>query len=325
MRDFDRKANLATLDISDQLRRALQKSEDITSDMEKAVTPTTKEAWHDFIKQQDAQRLKDAAVLFDRFQGEIHAETCAGVPTYRLEPNQPDPAFADYIFLHFHGGGYVFGGGESGIIEPLVMLNHIRIKVVSVDYRMPPSYPAPAACDDALCVYQDLVARYGAEHIIIGGTSAGAGLSLSLIQAALAQNIAPPAAVFLGTAWADISKASDTLYSLENVDRRLPTYHAILEAAGKLYADGRDATDPLVSPLYGSFANFPPCFLVSGTRDLLLSDTVRVHRKLRRADVRADMHIFEAHSHADYLVVAHAPETAELYREFYRFLQQVTA
>ena len=92
-------------------------------------------------------------------------------------------------------------------------------------------------------------------------------------------------------------------------------------AAAKLYAGGRDLRDPLISPLYGDFSGFPPAILTSGTRDLLLSDTVRVHRTLRRAGVDAALQVYEGQSHAQYLD-PFVPETEEAFSEIAKFLMR---
>jgi monoterpene epsilon-lactone hydrolase len=110
------------------------------------------------------------------------------------------------------------------------------------------------------------------------------------------------------------------LYTNEGVDRFLVTYDGILAAAATLYADGEDLKNPLLSPVYGDFDGFPPTYLVSGTRDMLLSDTVRVHRKLRVAGAEADLNVYEGLSHAEYAVVVGSPEWQQTYGELAEFL-----
>jgi len=89
--------------------------------------------------------------------------------------------------------------------------------------------------------------------------------------------------------------------------------------AAKLYANGHDPKDPLLSPVYGDFRGFPPTILTSGTRDLFLSNTVRVHRKMRAAGVDAELEVFEGQSHAQYQADPTAPETKEYFAEVARF------
>jgi acetyl esterase/lipase len=89
-----------------------------------------------------------------------------------------------------------------------------------------------------------------------------------------------------------------------------------------LYADGEDLINPLISPLYGNFDYFPPTILFTGTRDMLLSDVTRTHRKLRAAGIVADLHVYEGMSHADYLLVPDSPESEDLFKELGLFVDQ---
>lgn len=159
----------------------------------------------------------------------------------------------------------------------------------------------------------------------MGGTSAGGGLTLAAVHYFKSQSLPVPAALYLGTPWADLTKTSDTLYTNAGVDRILVTYDGLLAAAATLYANGEDLKNPLLSPLYGDFDGFPPTYLVSGTRDMLLSDTVRVHRKLRVAGIDADLNVYEGLSHAEYAIVLGSPEWQQTYGELAEFLAKYLA
>jgi acetyl esterase/lipase len=128
-----------------------------------------------------------------------------------------------------------------------------------------------------------------------------------------------PAALMVGTPWSDLSKTGDSYFTNAGVDNGLVAYEGLLEAAAHLYADGRDLKDPLLSPVYGEFAGFPPTLLTTGTRDLFLSNTVRVHRKLRRAGIVAQLDVYEGQAHGSRYLTADAPETQELFGEMARF------
>ncbi len=106
------------------------------------------------------------------------------------------------------------------------------------------------------------------------------------------------------------------------VDNNLGTRDGLIEATILLYAAGHDLRDPLLSPVYGDLRGFPPAILTSGTRDLYLSHTVRIHRKLRAAGVEADLHVFEGLSHTQWLAVPDAPETREYHDEVARFFDR---
>ena len=114
-------------------------------------------------------------------------------------------------------------------------------------------------------------------------------------------NLPLPGAIASGTPMSDMTKIGDTFYTNEMVDNVLVSRDGFCDAGAKVYADGHDLKDPLISPVYGDYAGFPPTILTSGTRDLLLSNTVRVHRKLRDAGVESVLQVFEGQSHAHYL------------------------
>lgn len=129
-----------------------------------------------------------------------------------------------------------------------------------------------------------------------------------------------PAALFVGTPGADLTGTGDTFSTNQGVDRHIPTAVGFIDAAVRLYAGDLDVADPRISPIYGDFNGFPPTLLVSGTRDLFLSNTVRTHTKLRQAGTEADLLVYEGMSHADYLHVPTAPESLHFYEELNEFL-----
>ena len=158
--------------------------------------------------------------------------------------------------------------------------------------------------------------------IAMGGTSAGGGLTLATVHRLKSLGYPLPGVLYLGTPWADLTKTGDTQFTNENLDRVLVTYDNTLGAAARLYAGMDSLTHPLISPVYGGFDGFPPTILTSGTRDLFLSDVVRVHRKMRAAGVVADLHVYEAMSHAGYIVSPQTPESKDMYREVGAFFRR---
>lgn len=263
----------------------------------------------------------DLAALGTSAGVSIDKESMAGVTVYRVTPNRIAPEHENHLFLHVHGGGYVLGGGDASVTEAVIVAASAGIPALSVDYRMPPAAPFPAAVDDTIAVYREVLKTHQASQIAIGGTSAGGGLAFAAVLQMKSLSLPVPGAIFAGTPWSDLTKTGDTLYSHEGIDRVLVSYDGLLKSAALLYADGRDLKDPLISPLYGDFAEFPPTILVSGTRDMLLSDTVRSHRKLRAAGVIADLHVYEGLSHAGYLLTPDSPESENAFYELSLFLK----
>ncbi len=153
----------------------------------------------------------------------------------------------------------------------------------------------------------------------IFGTSAGGALTLEAVLRAKQDGLPLPGAIAPGTPWSDMTKTGDSFYTNEMVDNILVSNDGWLGDAAKLYANGHDLKDPQLSPVYGDLSGFPPSILTSGTRDLFLSNTVRVHRKLRRAGVEADLNVYEGESHAQYQFDDRVPETREAFTEIAAF------
>ena len=200
-----------------------------------------------------------------------------------------------------------------------MMAGFAGFKVISVDYRMPPDHPFPAALDDAVAVYRELLKANQPENIGVFGTSAGGSLTLTTLLRAKMEGLPMPGAIAPGTPTVDLTKTGDTLFTNAMVDNMLQTQDGFIRATAILYANGRDLKDPLISPIYGDVAGFPPAILTSGTRDLYLSNTVRMHRKLRAAGVEAVLQVWEGQSHTQYNADLSAPETKEYHDEVARF------
>ena len=148
-----------------------------------------------------------------------------------------------------------------------------------------------------------------ARNIAIFGSSAGGGLTLSTVLKAKQDGLALPGAIAPGTPMADLTETGDTFHTNAMVDNVLIAPGASCDTRARLYANGHDLKDPLLSPVYGDMRGFPPTMLLSGTRDLLLSNTVRVHRKLRQAGVEAVLEVFEGQAHGGWYRDPNVPET----------------
>ena len=286
----------------------------------RAQATLSKEQWRQLIAQRKKTQAVSLSELGKSLGVTIIGDEIAGVPVHRVVPGNLRQQQRDKLFIYLHGGAYVLGGGDASVREGALIASFSGLPVISIDYRMPPDHPHPTAVQDVTAVYRELLKSYKASAIGMGGTSAGGGLTLASVHYFKVQSLPVPGALYLGTPWADLTKTSDTLYTNEGVDRLLVTYDGILAAAATLYADGEDLENPLLSPVYGDFDGFPPTYLVSGTRDMLLSDTVRVHRKLRVAGVDADLNVYEGMSHAEYATLVGSPEWQQVYGELAEFL-----
>lgn len=227
----------------------------------------------------------------------------------------------DRAHLAIHGGGWVFLGGKYVMGEAARTAASFGCAAFALDYRMPPDHPFPAAVEDGLAVYREMLKSYDPKKIVISGASAGGNLTAAVTLKIRDSGLPMPGAIGLMTPAVDLTRAGDTIHTNDGID-------TVLRPFGKmstLYADGHDLTDPYLSPLFGDFSKgFPPTFLQSGTRDLLLSDTVRMHRKLLQAGVEAELHVWEAMPHGGFGGVfgVAAPEDQEMQAQFVTFVEK---
>ena len=280
------------------------------------VAPTTVEDWRALSAPSSGRGLP---ALRERFRVKTEALTIGGVHAFMVTPATIAPDNRNRLLLHLHGGCYVLNGGEAGTAEAIYMAGFGQFKVLSIDYRRPPDSPYPAALDDAMAVWKAALKLADPNAMAIFGTSAGGGLTLSMVLRAKQEKLPLPAAVAPGTPMSDLTGTGDSFSTNHMVDNVLVGSGGRCDAMARLYANGHDLKDPMLSPVYGDMRGFPPTILTSGTRDLLLSNTVRVHRKLRQAGVEAELHVYEGQSHAQYMRDPDAPETREAFEEIAKF------
>ena len=286
------------------------------------VIPTTAAGWKEQVNAGYQATMKGLPALREALKVKVEPVTVGGVKAYMVTPETIPPQNRNRLLVHVHGGCFVSFPGESGTAEAIYMAGFGGFRVISVDYRMPPDYPYPAGLDDAMSVWREAVKMASPKNMAIFGSSAGGNLTLSMVLRAKMDKLPLPGAIAPGTPMSDLTGAGDSFQTNAMVDNVLVAYGANCDKRAALYTAGRDLKDPLLSPVYGDYSNFPPTILTTGTRDLLLSNTVRVHRKLRQAGVEASLQVFEGQSHAQYYRDVSAPETKEAFEEIARFFDR---
>lgn len=218
------------------------------------------------------------------------------------------------VYMTIHGT-WIQAGGEVSRVGAAQTAKALGVRTWAVDYRMPPFYPYPVPLNDSVDAYKAILAKYQPGDVAIGGTSGGGNLALGLLLRAHEEGLPMPAAAVINTPYVDLTHIGDTFQTLKGIDIDV----SVLDVVQKLYLDGHDRLDPYVSPLYGNYTNeFPPIMLTTGTRDFLLSDTVRLHRRLLAAGVETELHCWEAAQHIFFGGVA--PEDLERAEQARRFL-----
>ena len=285
------------------------------------LRPESAEAWAPFVAAA-ADAVARLPALKRRLRVEAERVDLDGARGFLVTPETVAPANRERLLLHVHGGCYMLNPGEAGLPEAMLMATFGGFRVLSVDYRMPPEAFFPAALDDVMTAWKWALERQVPARMAVFGTSAGGALTLALTLRAKAEGLALPGALGVGTPMSDVTKRGDTFLTLEGIDNVLVSKDGFCDAATLFYANGHDLADPWLSPVYGEFAGFPPTVLTTGTRDLLLSNTVRVHRKLRQSGVETALNVYEGQAHAQYLFDDQAPETREVFEEIAGFFDQ---
>ncbi|ACA15119.1 Alpha/beta hydrolase fold-3 domain protein [Methylobacterium sp. 4-46] len=286
------------------------------------IHPRTGEEWKPVAEAGAAALGKLVPGMLERLHVKVERTTIDGVRAFILTPETIPPENRDRLLVHVHGGCYVLNPGEAGLPEAIFMAGFGRFKVISVDYRMPPEAYYPAAHDDAMTVWRAATRMADPRKMGIFGTSAGGALTLAMVLRAKQEGVPLPAAIAPGTPMSDTTKVGDSFVTNAMLDNVLVSPDGFCDDGAKVYAAGHDLKDPMLSPVYGDMHGFPPTILTTGTRDLLLSNTVRVHRKLRDAGVEAYLQVGEGQSHAHYIRDDTAPETRKVFEEIAWFFDR---
>ncbi|KAH8728281.1 Alpha/Beta hydrolase protein [Phaeosphaeriaceae sp. PMI808] len=225
----------------------------------------------------------------------IRTVTISGVPVVIIEPPEVKDVYKDKILLNLYGGGFIMGNARER--AALLMAAEMGIRVYSVSYSRSPEVRYPVARDEALVVYRELVKTHGPGNIMCMGSSSGGQILVSMLLVARNEGLSMPARVFLCTPALDLSGDGDSVVS--NADRDIMPGSLLTAIVKQNYLPkGMDPRDPLYSPIYADYdSSFPPTVVTVGTRDLCLSNGVRIFWKLKDAGVRVELLISEGMWH----------------------------
>jgi monoterpene epsilon-lactone hydrolase len=250
----------------------------------------------------DRRKATDAYTAHARVEwtqvcpNQIVEDKMAGVPVRIVTPDGLPDANKDKVLLNLHGGG--FNSDSGSYTESIPIASYTKIKVVAVLYRLAPESPFPAAVDDSVAVYKELLKTYKPDHIVIYGTSAGAILTAEVAAKLKQLGLPLPAALGIFSGMGDFARAGDSIamYALRGLSGHLDPPEP--GAHDPFYVGSTDPKDPVLSPIYSDLHGLPPTLFVTSGRDLLLSGTVNLHRAYLNAGVDARLVVFDALPHA---------------------------
>jgi epsilon-lactone hydrolase len=237
----------------------------------------------------------------------VTAAALGGVPTAEITVDGIEPR---HVVLYFHGGVYVMGDAFLAADLASQIGRRTRAKVISVDYRLAPEHPYPAAVDDALAAYEALLQTGTApSDIVFAGESAGGGLAVATLVNARDHGLPLPAGAFAMSPYADLTLAGTTMETKAGVDPLLS--RELLQSRVTDYTAGQDPALGLISPIFADLSGLPPLIIQAGSHEVLLDDAVRLARQAATADVEVTLDI--------------TPEVPHVFQVFYPILDEATA
>ena len=230
-----------------------------------------------------------------------------GVPAAEITVDGVEPR---HVVLYFHGGVYVMGDAFLAAGLASQVGRRTRAKVISVDYRLAPEHPYPAAVNDALAAYEALLNNGTApSDIAFAGESAGGGLAVATLVNARDHGLPLPAAAFVMSPYADLTLAGTTMETKREVDPLMSREN--LQSRVTDYTSGQDAALGLISPIFADLSGLPPLIIQAGTHEVLLDDAVRLARQAATADVEVTLDI--------------TPRVPHVFQTFYPILDEAAA
>jgi monoterpene epsilon-lactone hydrolase len=228
----------------------------------------------------------------------VTAAALGGVPTAEITVDGIQPR---HVVLYFHGGVYVMSDAFLAADLASQVGRRTHAKVISVDYRLAPEHPYPAAVDDALAAYEALLQNgIAPSDIAFAGESAGGGLAVATLVNARDHGLPLPAAAFVMSPYVDLTLAGTTMETRREVDPLLS--RELLQPRVTDYTSGQDAALGLISPLFADLSGLPPLIIQAGTHEVLLDDAVRLAGQAVTADVAVTLditpgvpHVFQAY------------------------------
>jgi monoterpene epsilon-lactone hydrolase len=209
---------------------------------------------------------------------------------------------AENVILYFHGGVYVIGSAASSV--PLVgdLVRRTGAKAITLEYRLAPEHPYPAAVEDARAAYEGLLAQgIAPAQIALAGESAGGGLAVAALIALREADVPLPSCGYLMSPYVDLTLSGETLAEKWELDPLLTPDG--LRARVPDYVAGADAADPYISPIFGDLRELPPLLIQVGSHEVLLSDALRLAGRAAKSDVAVTLdvtpgvpHVFQAYA-----------------------------
>ena len=243
----------------------------------------------------DAWQAHGGETMRKDYPVNMEKSTIAGVPVKIVMPLNVPADRQNRVLINLHGGGFTADWGSS--IETIPIANLTQTKVVAVLYSLAPEHPFPTAVNEAVAVYKELLKTYKPQNIGLYGTSAGAVLTAEVASRLRQLGLPLPAALGIFSGSGDFARFGDSIYmyGLWGLSGPISRWTGKHDTS---YTGTTDLKDPVLSPIYADLKGFPPTLFLSSGRDLLLSNTVNLHRAFVNAGVNTQLVVFDGLTHA---------------------------
>ena len=277
----------------------------------KTPSPADLIGWKKLYQEHESMDRFGSQSNIDLYQPNITETKLGGVNVLDIKPkNWHDNG---KVLVYTHGGAYTLLSANSSLSSSILAANATSLRVISIDYTVAPFSKWNQTTDQVISVIQALKDQpgYSLDDIAIYGDSAGGGLAAGSVLKMRDGGMGMPAAVVLWSPWTDVTQNGDTYFTLKDADPLLTNNSSqFLKNSADAYANPIDQKNPYVSPVYGNFSKgFPPTLIQGGTKEILLSDFVRLYQVLDQADVPVKLDIYEGMPHVFQYILIKTPES----------------
>ena len=275
----------------------------------KSPGPADLNGWKKLYHEMESMDFFGSQSIKDLYQPNITETKLGGVKVLDIKPkNWHDNG---KVLVYTHGGAYTLLSANSTLSSSILAADATSLRVVSINYTVAPFSKWNQTTDQVISVIQALKDQqgYSLDDIAIYGDSAGGGLAAGSVLKMRDGGMGMPAAVVLWSPWTDVTQNGDTYFTLKDADPLL-TNNTFLKNSADAYANPIDQKNPYVSPVYGNFSKgFPPTLIQGGTKEILVSDFVRLYQGLDQADVPVKLDIYEGMPHVFQYILIKTPES----------------
>ena len=281
--------------------------------------PDDVEAWGKIHRAREEALEADVQRIIQRYALKVEPRDFGGVPV--LEVTSKGWKDNGKVLVYVHGGAYTMFTARSTLSSSGLVAVHTGLRVIAVDYTNPPRAKWQEVTGQVVTVFQELMKQgFKMKDLAVYGDSAGGGLAAGSVLKLRDTGLGMPAAVVLWSPWADITETGDTYQTLKDAEPNY-LYEKVLGPSADAYADRKDQKHPYVSPVYGDFGKgFPPTLIQGGTREILLSNFVRLYRALDTAEQTVTLDIYEGMLHVFQVKLPASPESVTALNKMDAFL-----